>query len=594
MAVGGAHLPSSRPKDRERERNRASAASVLLVLRGNNGDVGGGMADAGVAATSSGATEKLTRPEKQQLEQEERRRFVHEITESSSDESSDEGPDARTAGRAVGGAANATRAVIPTSPPMDKNDDNNEEEMEGDVVVQEYYPTRNVADMHYLFTNDRLKEQPATVVLRSDPFCIPRVTDNVSEYRPRFNPLSILEAEEKLLPGYFRLDPTEGVPGADKDARHGGNDSSSSGSSSVLLPLPSAAATSNASGVFIGKSTAFMGSMPRQQEFMEFPISENIFHSFKSAPAPPPTSPHPGLFASKLYHGMPGSSSNPTASTTDSSRDVSGGAESPAALADAVLLSSMQHAVETPGSSSAALALSAVGTSTGALESIFPPSASSLAADGLPSHLQPVDSAADTLTNYLPARQPSVPIGQLAQGEHFLDDMAGSYSLFATPQHAETSSAIPSLFVDDVDSSVNVTTTVTTTATTPQHDPKTRSSLQPVTKKPRAKNVFRPCTAPGCTKGARGKSGLCQRHGGGRRCAAPNCPKGAQGSSNMCLFHGGGYRCTVEGCMTGARGTSGLCAKHGGYKRSKDSGAESGAEGGDPSGQTPKAKRTKK
>ncbi|GLE04453.1 hypothetical protein PINS_up013395 [Pythium insidiosum] len=94
-------------------------------------------------------------------------------------------------------------------------------------------------------------------------------------------------------------------------------------------------------------------------------------------------------------------------------------------------------------------------------------------------------------------------------------------------------------------------------------------SLQPVSKKPRSKNVFRQCTTPGCTKGARGKSGLCQKHGGGKRCSVPNCPKGAQGSSSYCLFHGGGYRCTVPGCSTGARGTSGLCAKHGGYKRAR-------------------------
>eukprot|EP00644_Phytophthora_capsici_P014101 jgi/Phyca11/531921/estExt2_fgenesh1_pg.C_PHYCAscaffold_30065 len=40
------------------------------------------------------------------------------------------------------------------------------------------YNTKNVADMHYLFTNDKLKEESPAVVLRSDPFCIPRVTDN--------------------------------------------------------------------------------------------------------------------------------------------------------------------------------------------------------------------------------------------------------------------------------------------------------------------------------------------------------------------------------------------------------------------------------
>lgn len=86
-------------------------------------------------------------------------------------------------------------------------------------------------------------------------------------------------------------------------------------------------------------------------------------------------------------------------------------------------------------------------------------------------------------------------------------------------------------------------------------------------KKSRVKSTFRRCNAPGCAKGARGKSGRCQKHGGGKRCNAIDCTKGAQGSSEYCLFHGGGYRCTVPGCSTGARGTSGLCAKHGGYRK---------------------------
>lgn len=514
-----AHSASSRAGRSDRDRHRASAASVLLVLRGDGAE---GMTDASVGPADALHSDK--KPE-------EPRRFVHEVTESSSDESADEEQQA---------PPDASRAVIPTSPPMDKPDTSHEEEQEEEeVVVQEYYPTRNVADMHYLFTNDRLKKQPATVVLRSDPYCIPRVTDNVPEYRPRFNPLSILEAEEKLLPGYFRLDPAEGVPGAADSAAAG----------PVRLPLPSSAATS---GSFVGKSTAFMGSMPRQQEFVEFPISENIFHSFKAGSAPPPTSPHPGLFASKLHHGA--------LSVPDAGRDATGGAESPAALADAVLLSSMQHAAD---------------ASAGGLEPLFPPSTLSLAADGLSAHVHTGDSSTDALTSQLPARP-------VSQGEHFLDDVADGYALFAPAQHVDSASAIPSLFVDDADG------VEAAPATTPQHDAKVRASLQPVSKKPRSKNVFRQCTAPGCSKGARGKSGLCQRHGGGRRCAAPNCPKGAQGSSTMCLFHGGGYRCTVAGCMTGARGTSGLCAKHGGYKRAKDATADA------PADAAAKPKRTKK
>jgi hypothetical protein len=74
----------------------------------------------------------------------------------------------------------------------------------------------------------------------------------------------------------------------------------------------------------------------------------------------------------------------------------------------------------------------------------------------------------------------------------------------------------------------------------------------------------RSCKVHDCSRGSRGKEGLCQRHGGGRRCRHANCSKGAQGISQMCLMHGGGYRCTIPGCMTGSRGTSGLCARHGG------------------------------
>nr|CCA14549.1 conserved hypothetical protein [Albugo laibachii Nc14] len=92
-------------------------------------------------------------------------------------------------------------------------------------------------------------------------------------------------------------------------------------------------------------------------------------------------------------------------------------------------------------------------------------------------------------------------------------------------------------------------------------------SQQESSNRSRIKSTFRRCSSPGCDKGARGKSGRCQKHGGGKRCIAVNCTKGAQGSSKNCLFHGGGYRCTMPGCNTGARGTSGLCARHGGCRR---------------------------
>ena len=39
------------------------------------------------------------------------------------------------------------------------------------------------------------------------------------------------------------------------------------------------------------------------------------------------------------------------------------------------------------------------------------------------------------------------------------------------------------------------------------------------------------CQFPGCMKGARGASGRCIAHGGGRRCQKPGCQKGAEGTT---------------------------------------------------------------
>jgi hypothetical protein len=48
------------------------------------------------------------------------------------------------------------------------------------------------------------------------------------------------------------------------------------------------------------------------------------------------------------------------------------------------------------------------------------------------------------------------------------------------------------------------------------------------------------CRFKGCSKGARGASGLCIAHGGGQRCHKPGCHKGAESSSAYCKAHGGG------------------------------------------------------
>ncbi|KAL4138349.1 hypothetical protein PRIC2_001855 [Phytophthora ramorum] len=527
------------------------------------------------------------RPPGDKNQQQEETYQVHEITESSSDESGDEAPARTTA---------------------EEEEDEDEEKMPGPEVLEkmragvympepeELYKTKNVADMHYLFTNDKLKDESPALVLRSDPFCIPRVTDNVPNYRPMLNPLSIFLGEDKLLPRSFRLDPSEQVPKAEEKA--------AAKQDGRLPPLPGSSASSTSSGnQHRGKTSAFMGTMPRQTEFAEIPVSEKLFqnHEVFRPSAPVPHVPASPSRDQRLTNST--TSSCTSLSTTSSETDqtaASPGASAAVSYSDAMLLSSIQHTLDVTTA-----ALAGTDSSISSLDS---------AADSTSTYqiqqLQPLESVADTLTNYLPTRSSALPDdSRLADGQYFgpggynpaASSMGyaansaahGTFGSLLSPANSQPGTPYTGLFVDSgavqnatqsiqtfssALGSISITTPTNNAAgihsglITPQGGIASSSAGTPRrsgAKKPRAKNVFRPCASPGCTKGARGKSGLCQKHGGGKRCATPGCPKGAQGSSTMCLFHGGGYRCTVEGCSTGARGTSGLCAKHGGYKKGK-------------------------
>lgn len=88
------------------------------------------------------------------------------------------------------------------------------------------------------------------------------------------------------------------------------------------------------------------------------------------------------------------------------------------------------------------------------------------------------------------------------------------------------------------------------------------------------------CQKPGCNKGAESRTAFCKAHGGGRRCQQLGCTKSAEGKTDLCIAHGGGRRCQFpEGCAKAARGKSGLCIKHGGGKRCKMEGCTRSAEG---------------
>lgn len=89
----------------------------------------------------------------------------------------------------------------------------------------------------------------------------------------------------------------------------------------------------------------------------------------------------------------------------------------------------------------------------------------------------------------------------------------------------------------------------------------------------------RRCQRPGCTKGAEGRTAFCKAHGGGRRCEFLGCTKSAEGRTDFCIAHGGGRRCGQDGCTRAARGKSGLCIRHGGGKRCQVENCTRSAEG---------------
>lgn len=89
----------------------------------------------------------------------------------------------------------------------------------------------------------------------------------------------------------------------------------------------------------------------------------------------------------------------------------------------------------------------------------------------------------------------------------------------------------------------------------------------------------RRCQHLGCTKSAEGRTDYCIGHGGGRRCSHECCTRAARGRSGLCIRHGGGKRCTVENCTKSAEGIAGLCISHGGGRRCQYSECTKGAQG---------------
>jgi hypothetical protein len=143
------------------------------------------------------------------------------------------------------------------------SDGRRESDLHEGTATRDHPETRYTGDLNVLFTNDKLKQEPATIVFRSDPFCIPRATDNVLEYRPKFNPLRILEREERFLPRYFRIDPSEGIPGNALKNVFNNPEHSSPTNQKEKEPQPAASKYPTPQRYSTGDNT-FMGTLPRQ------------------------------------------------------------------------------------------------------------------------------------------------------------------------------------------------------------------------------------------------------------------------------------------------------------------------------------------
>jgi len=87
------------------------------------------------------------------------------------------------------------------------------------------------------------------------------------------------------------------------------------------------------------------------------------------------------------------------------------------------------------------------------------------------------------------------------------------------------------------------------------------------------------CIVSECGASARGKTGKCIKHGGGKRCGEPDCGASAVGKTDKCVAHGGGKRCVVSDCGASAAGKTDKCVAHGGGKRCDEPDCGASAQG---------------
>jgi len=154
--------------------------------------------------------------------------------------------------------------------------------------------------------------------------------------------------------------------------------------------------------------------------------------------------------------------------------------------------------------------------------------------------------------------------------------MGSFYHHFPTPDRIQTGFCLNKPTVEMNPSSATAPELSASIITTPKSSVTCSSGL---THQLQRSNNTKQCQFYGCGKGARGASGLCIAHGGGRRCQRPGCLKGAEGRTAFCKAHGGGRRCEFLGCTKSAEGKTDLCIAHGGGRRCSNEGCNRAARG---------------
>ncbi|CAI9775048.1 unnamed protein product [Fraxinus pennsylvanica] len=191
----------------------------------------------------------------------------------------------------------------------------------------------------------------------------------------------------------------------------------------------------------------------------------------------------------------------------------------------------------------------------------------------------PAESDVTTVSQLFSPYQNNSKSPALASTFRFVDERSTLSRWKTGPLVSPLQNLETSIPLDQVHYRDNPTSTTPNVASTPATTPCSVSGASVSVIKQQQHRTSKTCRFEGCIKGARGSSGLCIAHGGGRRCQREGCQKGAEGRTVFCKAHGGGRRCQYLGCTKSAEGGTEYCIGHGGGRRCSQQGCARAARG---------------